>query len=62
MLASSGAAPVREPHPLPAPPRHDHMPVVLDGVVGAPREEPGDDGPPVAVDAVGRQEQRLLLL
>jgi hypothetical protein len=28
----------RVPHPLPAPARHDHMPVVLDGVVGAARE------------------------
>jgi hypothetical protein len=42
----------RQPHPLPAATRHDHMPVVLDGVVGAAREEPGDDGPAVAVDAV----------
>jgi hypothetical protein len=38
------------------------MPVVLDGVVGAPREEPGDDGPPVAMDAVGGKEQLLFLL
>jgi hypothetical protein len=38
------------------------MPVVLDGVVGAPREQPGDDGPAVAVDAVGGEEQLLLLL
>lgn len=50
------------PHPLPAAARHDHMPVVLDGVVGAAREEPGDDGPPVAVDAVRGQEQLLLFL
>lgn len=58
-----GAAPaIRQPHPLPAPPRHDHMPVVLDGVVRAAREEPGDHRPPVAVGAVRREEELLLLL
>jgi hypothetical protein len=59
---SGTALPVRHPHPLPTPPRHDHMPVVLHGVVGASREEPGDDGPPVAVDAVRGEEQLLLFL
>jgi hypothetical protein len=59
---SGTALSVRHPHPLPAPPRHDHMPLVLHGVVGAPREEPGDHGPPVAVDAVRGEEQLLLFL
>lgn len=31
---------------------HDHMPVVLDGVVGPPREETSDHSPPVSVDPV----------
>jgi len=38
------------------------MPVVLHGVVGAPGEEPGDDGPPIAMDAVRGEEQLLLFL
>src|SRR6185437_5058047 len=42
--------------------RGEDVPVVLDGVVGAPREEAGDERPPVAVGAVRRQEALLLLL
>jgi hypothetical protein len=40
--------------------RHDDVPVVLDGVVGAAREEAGDERPAVAVGAVRLQEQLLL--
>jgi hypothetical protein len=40
--------------------RHDDVPVVLDGVVGAAGEEAGDERPPVAVGAVGLQEPLLL--
>lgn len=36
-------------------PRRDDMPVVLDGVVGAAGEEPGDGRPPVAVKSVQGQ-------
>jgi hypothetical protein len=48
--------------PLALPARGEDVPVVLDGVVGAPREEAGDERPPVAVCAVRRQEALLLLL
>ena len=40
--------------------RRDDVPVVLDGVVGAAREEAGDERPAVAVGAVRLQEQLLL--
>ena len=42
--------------------RHEDVPVVLDGVVGAAREEARDERPLVAVGAVRRQEPLLLLL
>jgi hypothetical protein len=47
---------------LPLPARHEDVPVVLDGVVGAAREEARDESPLVAVRAVRRQEPLLLLL
>ena len=47
-------------HAVPA--RGEDVPVVFDGVVGAAREEAGDERPPVAVGAVRRQEALLLLL
>lgn len=42
--------------------RRNDVPVVLDGVVGAAGEEPGDGRPPVAVKAVQGQQPRFFLL
>jgi hypothetical protein len=42
--------------------RHDDVPVVLDGVVGAAREEARDHGPLVAVEPVRRHQPLLLLV
>ena len=47
-------------HAVPA--RGEDVPVVFDGVVGAAREEAGDERPFVAVGAVRRQEALLLRL
>jgi hypothetical protein len=52
--------PREKPGALAAAARHDDVPVILDGVVGAAGQVAGNEGPLVAVGAVGEEEPLLL--
>jgi hypothetical protein len=53
--------PREKPGALAAAARHDDVPVSLDGIVGAAGDVAGNEGPLVAVGAVGEKEPLLLL-
>ncbi|RRT60997.1 hypothetical protein B296_00020258 [Ensete ventricosum] len=41
---------------------HDHMPVILNSVVGAPWEQARNDRPSVSIDLMSREQQFVLVL
>ncbi|KAF3793174.1 ycf2-A Protein [Nymphaea thermarum] len=52
----------KEAAPLPGPPGHDHMPVVLHSIICSSREESCYESPFVAMDPVGIKKPFFLLL
>lgn len=52
----------RKLRPLFVPSDHDHMPVILNSVIGAPWEQARNDRPSVSIDLMSRKQQLVLVL